>query len=399
MSIGTSTSSSTSFSRDRFTWLAYLMLAYYAYLQAALGPLMPFLRAEMGLSYTVGGFHFSAFALGMVLAGVTGDRFGRRWGRPAVFWGGAVGMAAGALWLVLARRVGMTIAAAFLMGFLGTLLLVMIQAALSDRHGDRRAIALTESNVAASLSAMLVPLFIGAFQLIGLGWRASLLLPIGALALIGWRYRGVAIPDSAPPESRREGSKEGLPLPYWAYWVVIVLGVAIEWCLIFWGAEFLASVVGFSKAAAATAMSAFFLAMVAGRFAGSRLTRGAPVGRLLILALLLTLIGFGIFWLARLAPLNLAGLFIAGLGVANLYPLTLSLCTTVAADQVDKASARITVGTGSAIFVAPLLLGWTADQLTIKNAFAIVAVLILVAVASTVAANRLVANRSPALNS
>ena len=43
----------TSFTRDRFTWLAYLALAYFAYVQATLGPLMPFLRDELGMSYTV----------------------------------------------------------------------------------------------------------------------------------------------------------------------------------------------------------------------------------------------------------------------------------------------------------------------------------------------------------
>ena len=48
------------FVRDRFTWLAYLMLGYYAYLQAANGPLMPFLRADLGINYTTGGLHFSA---------------------------------------------------------------------------------------------------------------------------------------------------------------------------------------------------------------------------------------------------------------------------------------------------------------------------------------------------
>ena len=111
------------FVRDRFTWLAYFMLAYYAYFMAILGPLMPFLRAELNLNYTLAGLHFSAFALGMVLAGVTGDRFARRWGRWPVFWGGGAGMAAGALCLVLGRQVAITVAGAFIMGWLGAFLL------------------------------------------------------------------------------------------------------------------------------------------------------------------------------------------------------------------------------------------------------------------------------------
>ena len=69
------------FARDLFTWLAYLMLGYYAYLQASLGPLMPFLSTELSLNYTISGLHFSAYALGMTLAGLSGERAAQRWGR------------------------------------------------------------------------------------------------------------------------------------------------------------------------------------------------------------------------------------------------------------------------------------------------------------------------------
>ena len=71
----------TSFNRDRFTWLAYGMLSYYAFMQAAPGLLMPFLRDELNLSYTVSGLHFTAFSLGMVISGLITDRLAARWGR------------------------------------------------------------------------------------------------------------------------------------------------------------------------------------------------------------------------------------------------------------------------------------------------------------------------------
>jgi fucose permease len=175
---------------------------------------------------------------------------------------------------------------------------------------------------------------------------------------------------------------------YWVYWLVIILGVSAEWGLVYWGADFMVHAIGLTPANAATAMTLFFMAMVIGRFAGSRLTRRVASGRLLLAAVAIALTGFLFFWLARLAALNLFGLFVAGLGVANLYPLTLAVATTVAADQADKASARISVGGGAAIFAAPLLLGWTADQLDIAQAYTIVAALLLVALVVTAAAYR-----------
>lgn len=375
--------------RDRFTWLAYFMLAYYAFLQASLGPLMPFLRAELSLSYTTGGLHFSAFALGMILSGLGGDLLAGRYGRRIVFWGGGMGMAVGAVGLALSRRPEMTIFSSFMMGCLGSLLLVMIQAALSDHHGPRRTIALTESNVAASISATVAPLSIGALQQAGLGWRAALFLAIFALGLIIWRFRGTVMPGIRQPGIENGSSSSALPSAYWAYWAVLFLGVSIEWSLVFWGADYLVGVIGLTKSAAAATMSIFFIAMVTGRFAGSRLTRRLPGDALLFMALSVAFVGFILFWLTRLIPLNMLALFTAGLGIANLYPLTLALATGVASDQADKASARVSMGAGLAIFSAPLTLGWLADQIGIQSAFGIVLFLFVVAALVTVIANRL----------
>ncbi|MEW5959603.1 MAG: MFS transporter, partial [Chloroflexota bacterium] len=382
------------FIRDRFTWLAYFMLAYYAYLQAALGPLMPFLRAELNLNYTVAGLHLSAFALGMIIAGLTAERLAHNWGRRRVFWGGGIGMAVGALLLVLNKLAILTISSAFLMGFLGSLLLVMIQTTLADRHGEQRAIALTESNVGASLSASLAPIFIGAFERFGLDWRAALVLAVIVLAVLAFRFGRESIPAN-PSAVLRVGDKtQGLPGLFWAYWSVICLCVSVEWCLIFWGADFLEKVVGLGQINAATMMSIFFGAMLLGRIAGSRLTRLMPGTTLLLIAIGITLGGFPIFWLARFAPLNLAGLFIAGLGVANLFPLTLSVALSIASHQSDLASARISFALGLAILIAPLGLGWTADRLNIQNAYGIVGLLLLTATTVIFLANRLAASRA-----
>ena len=60
--------------RSEVTWTAYLLLGYFAYLQTVLGPVMPLLRQELRLSYSQSALHFSAFAAGMVVAGLIGSR-------------------------------------------------------------------------------------------------------------------------------------------------------------------------------------------------------------------------------------------------------------------------------------------------------------------------------------
>lgn len=368
----------TLFERDRFTWLAYWMLAYYAYLQASLGPLMPFLRAELGLSYTVAGLHLSAFALGMVFAGLTGDQVAHRFGRYTVFWVGAAGMAVGAIGLALSSAILLTIASILVMGWLGSFVLVMIQAMLSDRHQEKRTIALTESNVMASVFAALAPLLVGGFQRVGLGWRGALYFGAIFLVVMVLSFRAVPVPETRRAASDRPASRP-LPLLFWGYWLVIFFSVSVEWCMIFWGADFLENEVGLARVDAATTMSVFFAAMIVGRFLGSRLTRTAPGEKLLLLALGLALVGFPLFWLPRLPVLNITGLFITGLGVANLFPLTLAVGVGVAANQIDQASARLSMGGGMAILLAPLVLGWFADRVGIAIAYGLVVVLLAAA--------------------
>src|SRR5215213_5445335 len=131
----------TPFRRDELTWIAFGMLGFYNYLLSGLGPLMPSLREELGLSYTIASLHFSAFAVGMIGAGLVGERVVARWGRTATLWIGAAGLAAGAVALCVVRHPILTMASVLVMAGIGSLTLALIPAILADRHGARRAIA------------------------------------------------------------------------------------------------------------------------------------------------------------------------------------------------------------------------------------------------------------------
>ena len=74
---------------------------------------------------------------------------------------------------------------------------------------------------------------------------------------------------------------------------------------------------------------------------------------------------------------GLSGLFLTGLGVANLYPLLLSLAIGAASGSTDQAGARATLASGTAILVLPLALGSFADAVGIRLAFGVVLVLLV----------------------
>ncbi len=140
------------FQRDRLTWLAYALLAWFAYLQAAPGLVVPHLRDELHIGYSVGGLHVAAFALGSIVAGFTSGRWEQAWGRRQVFWASALVMALGATGLTLGHSAPATIGSLLVAGWGGATLLITIQALLADHHAQFRAVALTEANVFASLA-------------------------------------------------------------------------------------------------------------------------------------------------------------------------------------------------------------------------------------------------------
>lgn len=371
------------FRRDALTWLMYGMLGVYNYLLSGLGPLMPSLRQELGLSYTVTSLHFSAWAIGMILAGLAGDRLVRAWGRRVVFWLGALGLAAGAIALALARQPLLTIGSVLLMGAVGSLALVLIPAVLADRHGAQRTLAIVEANTLSAATGALAGVLIGLGQVTPLGWRGPWLLILAVPLALFFRFHALPLPlPNAPESAGGQVISARLPAAYWAYWVTVVLVVGVEFSLIFWGADFLVSA-GLSVAAAATTVSLFLWGMVAGRLVGRQAAQRLPGERLLAVALALAAVGFLLYWLAPVLPVTILGLFVAGLGVANLFPISAALALGAAPGLSNAAGARLSFASGAAILGAPLLLGALADTAGIRLAYGVVPLFIAGAVGAS----------------
>ena len=393
------------FTRDRLTWLAYAMLAYFAYLQASLGSILPFLRAELHLDYALVAWHFSAFGTGMILAGLVADQLIRRFGLARIFWGGGIGMACGGILIILGQQPWMTLLGALVMALPGTLLLVAIQSILANRHRERLNIALAESNLGASVGAGFSALCVGGFAQLGMGWRSALIVPILAIiALTTWGRQET--PGDTPQalrinpdlstshtasqrtktsmsltasQTRRSDARRSLPPVFWANWLAVILLVSVEWSLTFWAASFLQSKLHIDAGSAATLLALYLLSTMSGRLIGSRLTRifGGPW--LLVSAIGVNLLGFSSFWLASNPLLVIAGLLLMGLGAANLWPQSITLAFAAAPQQAEQASASVSLAGGLAICVAPLLLGTLANITSLTIAYSIVPCLLITA--------------------
>ena len=363
-----------SFGRDAPTRLSYAVVAGYAFWLYAFGPALALLRAQLHFSYALIGTYSALWAGGAALAGIAFAPLAHRLSRAALIWYPAGVAIAGAALFAIARSIAITMLGVALLGAAGTIMLTCSQAILSERHGERRDRALTEANVGAAACAVLAPLLLGLLQDTPVGWRAAMGLPAIGFAVLYLRYRHQ--PLRPAPIARPTGAGARLPLSCWLLAILVAIGIAVEFCPVYFGAELLATD-GLRTGQAATAMSGFYLGILGGRVGAAWLTRRA--GRavpLLYASLAVTIAGFLVFWLATQPFLAIIGLFVCGLGVANLYPLSLALALAAAPGNEDAANARIQLLGGGFVVVAPYLLGRLADQLGLRAAFTIEPVLI-----------------------
>jgi MFS family permease len=366
--------------RDRVTWLGYASLAYLLFLESSLGPAMPALRDDLNMSYTVAGFHFTALAAGMVIASWLGDRVARRLGRGRSFWLGALGITLGAALLVVSPVAAGTIAGASMIGVCGALLSIVVQASLADRHREFRSTALAEVNLAGTSGAILATVVVGLSERTELGWRGAVIMAIAVGIGVAALLRSAEFPQGIPPAAGRRAPRHALPGLFWVCCVVGTLSAGIEWGVIFWGADFLNQELDMSKSAAAISMSGFFVAMAIGRFSGSRISRRFNHYDLLLWTFLIVAVGIPFFWLSGQVAMTVVGLFLIGLGVANVYPLVASIAIGLAPGDSDVAIARMLFTGSLAVLAAPFALGVLGDLFGIKAAFGIVVPLTVAAI-------------------
>jgi fucose permease len=365
------------FHRDRFTWLAYLSLAFYGYFLNGLGPITPFLKDELQLTYTVSSFHFTAFAIGILLIGVGGHLLIQRVGKQRSLWLGLFGMSVSTMLLLIGKTPIITIGASFLMGLIGSLILAIVPAALSDQYGEMKGVALSEANVIASLFATSAPLLVGWFAHSAGGWR----LALGLMACIPiFMFLGLgknSSPVRTSTDTEPDPARQSLSALFWIYWMGLMLAVSVEFCMVFWSADYLEQALGLLKADASQAVSLFLAAMIVGRILGSRLVQRFSTRAVVTSSIVMAGIGFLLFWSAESPFIGLSGLFVTGLGVANLYPLILSLAISAADGNTVQAGARATLASGTAILALPLILGSFADTVGIRLAYVVVLLLLV----------------------
>lgn len=142
-----------------------------------------------------------------------------------------------------------------------------------------------------------------------------------------------------------------------------------------WSAIYLTEYQAADTRTAAAALTVFALAMAVMRFAGDRLVAHFGPFAILQISGLLAAIGLTIALLAGVPAIAIVGYGIAGLGIAVLFPVALSIAPKVSGMSTGAAVAAVaTLGYGG-FLVGPPVVGLLADWTGLPMALGVVAVL------------------------
>ncbi|MDT0446326.1 MFS transporter [Streptomyces sp. DSM 41886] len=260
-------------------------------------------------------------------------------------------------------------------------------------------------DLVAALGRPVMPSFHAAFSLggmlgAGLGglvagrlsaaWHLGLLAGFGLL-IAAWAGRMLlAHPAPAPPRpaAREAGGPEDAkgagarPMRGRVRRLVLVLGfIALcttygEGALADWSTLHLRESLEASPGVAAAGYSVFALAMTVGRLTGSAMLQRLGQARALIVGGATAAAGMLLASLAPTVGLALVGFVITGLGLANVFPITIGQAGALAGPR--GVAAASTLGYGG-MLMGPVAIGFLADWFSLAGALTTVAMLAAVA--------------------
>jgi MFS family permease len=247
---------------------AYVDQAAISYSFYVVGASTAFIAVALSLSETQAGLHSSAMAVGMIVAGLAGDRFDLVGGMRRVHLVAMGSLAVALVLLALAPSLVLTLAASLGIGLGAGAMFGHVNQALGAGGGPTARLQLTRAAFIAKASQLMAPVAIAVGAAVGLDWQFAV---VPVLMLLGGLFIW----------SRADGSGatvhvelERLPRAYWLPWSLTVSVIGLEFFVVVWGGTLVAARTGASLADATLTISAFIAGMIAGRAVMSAEVRG-----------------------------------------------------------------------------------------------------------------------------
>jgi predicted MFS family arabinose efflux permease len=346
-----------------------LMFLMNGFMVGAWAPKIPEFASRLGLSESALGLMILIFGLGsivmMPVAGMQIARVGSTWvtritavlGLPTL------------LFLSLIGNIWTGALAIFLFGgLIGAMDVAMNANAVATEKHMRRSI-MSSCHAFWSLGG-LIGSASGGFLIAILGVVGhSLLVTACAALLVAAAWPMLLLDTPHPEEARQPLRLPRSPLP-WLIGLVALFSMIPEGAILDWGALYLRNELGASVELSGLAFGAFSLTMAAMRFAGDLVRDRFGAVNTLRFCTLASIIGLLTAGFASGPAMAILGFAIAGIGISNMVPIAFSAAGNLPGMAQGIGLSVVTTMGYSGILVAPSLIGFIAEHISLAAIFA-----------------------------
>lgn len=329
---------------------------------ASWAPLVPLLKARLGIAEDVLGMLLLCIGIGslltMPLSGAAAVRLGCRKVLTAA------GLVYAALLLLLCTVSSFGMAVPLLLIFGATMgcidVVVNIQAVIVEKAAGRRL-----------MSGMHALWSVGSFSLTPL---LSTIIAAAIMVLVTLAASRHLLPYGGDAGGKLLALPKGIVT---FVGIIACIAFLVEGAIMDWGGVFLTTVRHFDMSLAGTAFTVFSAAMLTMRLFGDWTVQKLGQERVVIGGSLLAVAGFLLVIFAAEPALLYLGFFAIGIGCANVVPVFFSLLGKQRVMPVSLAVPAVSTLGYLGILMGPAVIGFIAHQTSLYTAFGLLAFLVL----------------------
>jgi predicted MFS family arabinose efflux permease len=352
---------------SNFTWVMVIGL---------LGPSVPAIIQDLGISYSRAGLFFSMLSLGS-LFGTLGSGFvSDVLNRKVLFFLIALLLAAGLAAVGLAPSYSLILVSIFFMSLFGAPAGTVGQSIMLDMFPERRERYIALQTMFAAVGSLTAP-FLATLN--GPAWRWTFFEAGGLALLLMTAILIVRLPAAKARTLSLAGIGRVVRNPrVGTSALLIFLSVGPDLGFSFWLAEHFRAELGVPLRVSSAVVSLYLVGVISGRFVASRVVQRVPPRMLIQGGIGLSFVTLALFLTLPGIPPKLVLIPLYGLGVAPVFPLLMARGTETFPHQPGTVSGVLfgSVSLGGTVF--PLLLGAVGTQLGIRRAYWVVGLILVV---------------------
>ena len=334
-----------------------------------LGPSIPAIVQDLGITYSQAGLFFTMLAMGSLFGTSLGAIASDYINRKLLFFYFALALVIGLICVGFIQMYGLLLLLIFGFSLLGSPIGAVGQSIMLDMYPEKRGKYLSIQTVFAAAGGFIAPLLVSLNFILHLGWRWSF-VQTGMLAFV----LCLAVLFVRIPAASRDTSR--LPLKeifrnrrviFCA--LIIFFNIAVDIGFSYWLAEYFKTELGVNIRLSSAVVGIYLAGVITGRSLVPVLLKRLHTFRIIQFSLIIALASLLLFLFIPFNGIKAVLCYTYGLGIAPLFPLMLA----EGAGTYPKQPGAVTgflfgwMSLGGMVF--PLLLGKLAESVGIERSY------------------------------